>query len=267
MATFSVIIPSYGRPAYLEEAIGSVLTQTIGDFEIIVVDDASPAIVTVPNDPRIRLIRRPTNGGPAAARNTGVEHAIGRYITFLDDDDIYTPDRLQIGLEGVAEAPVGLCWTSPLGEKLARGRLINGVPGGHIVAGTVPHLGSTTVDRKAMRPLNASYRTVEDVEWWIRMSDVPIRTVPQVGYLLRRHSEARVGYDEQERITGSRRLLEEHAAYFSRWPQAAVYRLRWIGLTAMRIDDREAARAAFRQALRTRPYLRDVKHLLSTFVP
>ncbi|MGH2727704.1 MAG: glycosyltransferase family 2 protein, partial [Actinomycetota bacterium] len=95
----SVIVTTYERQAMLGEAIASVLAQTIQDFEIVVVDDASPTPATAPADPRIRVVRRETNGGEPAARNSGLDAARGRYVAFLDDDDRYVPERLAIGLE------------------------------------------------------------------------------------------------------------------------------------------------------------------------
>src|SRR3954464_14214558 len=98
MPTFSVIIPTYGRPKFLSEAVASVLAQTCADFECIVVDDAGPELATLPNDARIRVIRRDENGGPPAARNTGIDAARGTYVAFLDDDDVWLPTRLSDAL-------------------------------------------------------------------------------------------------------------------------------------------------------------------------
>src|SRR6476661_8300940 len=91
---FSVIIPTYGRSSLLAEAVASVLAQSFSDFECIVVDDASPEAPTLPDDLRLRLIVREHNGGPPAARNTGIASATGAYVAFLDDDDVWRPDRL-----------------------------------------------------------------------------------------------------------------------------------------------------------------------------
>ena len=106
---FSVILPTYGRQAFLNEAVASVLSQTVRDLELIVVDDASPTPATVPPDPRVRLIRREDNGGVAAARNTALDAAKGRYICFIDDDDLFRPNRLELALEGHRRAPIALC--------------------------------------------------------------------------------------------------------------------------------------------------------------
>ena len=84
---FTVVIPTYDRPALLTEAIDSVLQQSVDDYECVIVHDAGPRRVTLPDDPRVRLIRLSQNSGVAAARNAGIRNARGRFITFLDDDD------------------------------------------------------------------------------------------------------------------------------------------------------------------------------------
>lgn len=94
----SVIIPLYNKEAYIKECLESVLNQTNQDFELIVVDDSSKdksvAIVKSIRDSRIRLISR-ENGGPSAARNTGIIEAKGEWIVFLDADDQLLPFALE----------------------------------------------------------------------------------------------------------------------------------------------------------------------------
>src|SRR6476661_2260120 len=97
--TFTVIVPTYGRPEFLADALASIVAQSFADFECIVVDDASPEPASLPADSRLRVIRREFNGGPPAARNTGIEAARGRYVAFLDDDDVWTRRRLEDALE------------------------------------------------------------------------------------------------------------------------------------------------------------------------
>jgi glycosyltransferase involved in cell wall biosynthesis len=94
----SVIIPSYNRARLIPQAIDSVLQQTFPDFEIIVVDDASTddteSVVRAYGD-RVRYVRT-RHGGVAHARNVGMQHARGRYFTFLDSDDLLYPYALEL---------------------------------------------------------------------------------------------------------------------------------------------------------------------------
>ncbi|MFE5596961.1 CDP-glycerol glycerophosphotransferase family protein [Streptomyces sp. NPDC056549] len=98
---FSVIIPVYGVEGYIRECLESVTTQSYRDFEVIAVDDcsldSSGAIIDefAARDPRVRAVHRAENGGIGAARNTGVEHARGDYLLFLDGDDSIRPGSLQ----------------------------------------------------------------------------------------------------------------------------------------------------------------------------
>ena len=93
----SVIMPVYNGVLFVGEAIGSVLTQTLTDWELIVVDDgstdATPQVLSEFTDPRISVIRQ-KNGGEGAARNTGLDAATGQYIAFLDADDLHLPNGL-----------------------------------------------------------------------------------------------------------------------------------------------------------------------------
>src|SRR5690606_36349872 len=103
----SVVISAYNRPDYLQNAIASVLSQTVSDYEIIVVDDCSPvSLETVLRDIAcpVRYHRLARNSGANKARNEGVRLAQGRYVAFLDDDDAWLPRKLEWQLPQLQEA-------------------------------------------------------------------------------------------------------------------------------------------------------------------
>ncbi len=100
MPRFTIITATKSRPADLRQAIGSVVAQSLGDFEHLIVDDGSPdgataEVVASFADPRLRLIRLATSRGPAGARNVALHEARGEYVAILDDDDLMAPDRLR----------------------------------------------------------------------------------------------------------------------------------------------------------------------------
>lgn len=97
--TVSIIVPTYNRPQRLPVTLDSIAKQTFRDFEVIVVNDAGNSVADVIRDFSNKFslicIEHETNKGPAAARNTGIRAARGKYIAYLDDDDIYYPDHLE----------------------------------------------------------------------------------------------------------------------------------------------------------------------------
>lgn len=94
----SVIIPAYNGARHLGEAIQSVLDQTYGHLELIVVDDASQdaseEVVSRFNDPRVKFIAHRVNRGACSARKTGIEASTGEIVSFLDQDDLLHPEKL-----------------------------------------------------------------------------------------------------------------------------------------------------------------------------
>lgn len=106
-ATVSAVIATYNRPDYVTRAVASCLEQSFSCHEIIVVDDGSTddtAQALAQYSTRIRLVRQP-NRGIAAARNIGIQRAIGDYIAFLDDDDIWVPQKLERQVDALLRAP------------------------------------------------------------------------------------------------------------------------------------------------------------------
>jgi glycosyltransferase involved in cell wall biosynthesis len=110
--TFSVVICTFNRAEVLPRAIESVLSQTFGDFELLVVDDGSTDatgdLVVAMHDPRITYVRQ-HNQGLSAARNAGVAASNGRYVVFLDDDDIAMPIWLERFATATTTDPAVVC--------------------------------------------------------------------------------------------------------------------------------------------------------------
>ena len=111
----SIIIPTYKRASFLQKALNSVLMQTYKNIEVIVVDDNNPdsidrkqtmeVISTYSVDKRVHYICHPFNMNGAAARNTGIAHSHGDYLCFLDDDDIYYPQKIKAELDFLLAHP------------------------------------------------------------------------------------------------------------------------------------------------------------------
>lgn len=119
----SVIIPAYNHEPYIAAALQSVLQQTFGDFELIVIDDGSKdntwyeiqQIV----DTRLRAFRQ-ENRGAAATINRGIEMARGRYVTILNSDDVYHPERLALCWPTWRIIPMYRCWRRRLNRSIGK---------------------------------------------------------------------------------------------------------------------------------------------------
>lgn len=97
----SVITPVYNAAVFIEKTVDSVLNQSYTNFEHILVDDCSTDNSEIilreymERDPRVKYVRLKENSGAAVARNTGLEHAKGQYISFIDSDDVWKPHKLE----------------------------------------------------------------------------------------------------------------------------------------------------------------------------
>lgn len=114
----SVVMPAYNAEPYIEDAIRSVMEQTVRDWELIVLDDCSGdetcavAQRLAAEDGRIRLLRNAENMGVARTRNRGVDLCAGQYVALLDSDDVWHPDKLEKQLARMAQTGAELSYTS-----------------------------------------------------------------------------------------------------------------------------------------------------------
>lgn len=105
MPLVSIIMPSYNSSAHITSSIESVVRQTLGDWELIICDDGSDddsldiAIAFSNTDARIKVFENTNKKGAAGARNTCLSEACGRYVAFLDSDDLWYEDKLELQIE------------------------------------------------------------------------------------------------------------------------------------------------------------------------
>jgi glycosyltransferase involved in cell wall biosynthesis len=118
MPLVSIITPSWNVERLIGETIASVQAQTFQDWELLIADDCSTDNTAAAiegfaaKDPRIKLIRQPRNGGPALARQAAIEQAQGRFIAFLDSDDLWLPPKLERQLAFAREHRAALSFTA-----------------------------------------------------------------------------------------------------------------------------------------------------------
>jgi len=114
----SIITPSYNCQDFISETISSVLSQTYKNWEMIIVDDCSSdqSVQTIntfiQSDSRIKLIFNDINEGAAVSRNKAIDQARGKYIAFLDSDDLWRQDKLEKQIQYMEENDIALSYTS-----------------------------------------------------------------------------------------------------------------------------------------------------------
>ena len=127
MPKVSVIIPTYNRLPFLKEAIDSVLAQNVEDVELMVVDDGSTdgtGEEIKRYGGRVKLLQHAENRGVSAARNRGIRYSRGKYIAFLDSDDLWVKGKLKVQVDFLDENPqYPMCYTDEI--WIRKGRRVN----------------------------------------------------------------------------------------------------------------------------------------------
>lgn len=191
----SVIIPVYNGARFLRAALESVFAQTYPAFEVIVVDDGSvdDSGVIAQSFPEVNYIRQ-ENQGVAAARNNAIEAARGEFFAFLDQDDLWTPEKLKVQVEHLLSHPeLGYTLTNQQfflepGVSLPawfRKELLTTVHAGWV-------LGTLLVRRAVFEQVGnfvTDYSAANDSDWFFRAKAAGIQTevVPELLLLKRIH--------------------------------------------------------------------------------
>ncbi|MEM7572569.1 MAG: glycosyltransferase [Bacteroidota bacterium] len=241
----SVVIPTHNRPELLGRAVASVVRQTYTEWEIIVVDDGSkeaaePALrSTFPDyEKQIRVVRHNQPRGACAARNTGVEHAKGFWLSFLDDDDEYTEERLSRLLEVMELRPdYAFVCSDYLDLRLNGNRLSQ--KGGEMDAErvlwsniTTPSVLTVTNYVRAIGGWDESLSAAQDHDLYLRLL-IHYGTayrIPEVLYIYHQeHLGPRITNNPQKKFRGYFEFYLKHKARMSK-QQRAYYLYKLLGV-------------------------------------
>lgn len=285
--TVSVIIPMYGVEQFIGPALESVLAQTYRNFEVILVDDESPdnsvAVCQGYDDPRIRIVRQ-KNRGLAGARNAGIRAAQGRFLAFLDGDDLWEPTKLAAHVDHLDRDPtVGLSFSpsalidehgTPLGAYLRPkltditiAELFRGSPIGN---GSAPVMRREALDAiRFMDDLHGQpedcyfdehFRRAEDIECWLRLAiqtQWRIAGIPEP-LTLYRVNAAGLSASLLKQLAAWEQVLAKIADYAPELHRqygrsSLAYQLRYLARSAVRLRDGHMAVQLINRALTTYP--------------
>ena len=177
----SIITPSYNTAAFLRQTIESVRAQTYTNWEMLIVDDCSTDetddVVASFDDERIRYFKNERNSGAAVSRNRALREARGKYVAFLDSDDLWTPDKLEKQVRFMQENSVAFSYTNyeEMDEQGRRTGVLWTGPRriGRMRMRTFNYMGCLTVmyDREAVGLVQiADLKKRNDYALWLRVS-------------------------------------------------------------------------------------------------
>jgi hypothetical protein len=285
MKKVSVIIPVYGVEKYIAATVQSVLDQTYKNFELLIIDDASPdrsiEICQQFTDPRIKIIHQ-TNRGLAGARNTGIRHAQGEYLAFLDGDDLWLPQKLEKHIAYLENSPaVGVSFSrsafiNEAGKTLGTYQMPNlkGTSTLYLLCRNPVGNGSAAVIRREVFEaikfqdnlrgtvknfyFDEHFRQSEDIECWIRISiktDWQIEGISEALTLYRVNSGG-LSANLLKQLDSWEKVIEKTRSYapelVTQWETLArAYQLQYLARNAVRLQAGSIAVQLVNRALAT----------------
>ena len=202
MPKISVVVPAYNSQSTILETIYSVLQQSFSDFELIVIDDGSTdktlRLLSTVKDARLKVYSY-SNGGLPAARNRGIVRATGEFISFIDADDLWTPDKLELQLQALQKNPqagVAYSWTICMGNDGSSFHpgvcdSFQGDVYSKLLVGNFIGSGSNVLIRReaieSVGYFDESLKSCEDWDYWMRLApkwDFVVVSKPQIIYRL-----------------------------------------------------------------------------------
>jgi glycosyltransferase involved in cell wall biosynthesis len=257
--SITVVIPTHDRRDLVLWTLRSVLRQRDVDFEVVVVDDGSTdgtsGAIQAVADPRVRILRHEVSLGVAAARNAGATAASGEWIALLDDDDLWSPDKLVLQLKAVQETESSWVYGGVVEIDL-HGRVLTGGPP------PSPESLLSVLPRKNLMPAGCSnvmvrahelssaggfdpkLRHLADWDLWLRLARVgppAVAVAPVVAYRLH---PAQATLDPAGMVEEAEVLASRHGA-----DRASIYR--WLAWSELRRGHRKDALSAYVRAVGT----------------
>lgn len=284
-AKVSVIVPVYQVEKYIHETISSILQQTWQDFELLIIDDESRdrsiEICREFTDSRIKIISQ-KNRGLAGARNTGIRHAQGEYLAFLDSDDLWLPQKLEKHLHHLENNPtVGISFSrsafideqgKPLG--IYQMPKLKNISASDLFCRNPIGNGSAVVIRREVLQeikfaetvdgiledwyFDESFRQSEDIECWLRIilqTQWQIEGIPEALTLYRVNSGG-LSANLLKQLESWERIIDKAKVYapqfIAQWENPArAYQLRYLARRAVRQRDSKVAVELVNRALIT----------------
>ncbi|AKG22684.1 glycosyltransferase family 2 protein [Calothrix sp. 336/3] len=285
MKKVSVIIPVYGVEKYIAQTLESVLAQTYENLEILIINDESPdrsiEICQQYTDSRIKIIHQ-KNRGLAGARNTGIRHATGEYLAFLDGDDLWLPEKIAQQVQHLETSPhvgVSFCrsaFIDEFGKPLGTYQMpkFTGITAPYLMCrnpvgnGSAPVIRRETLEAikyesdkqgsKEFCYFDDEFRRSEDIECWIRIvlqTNWQVEGIPDALTLYRVNAGGLSAsvfdqLDSWEAVIAKTRTYAPTVV--KKWENLArAYQLRYLARRAVRLKNGKLAVHLTHRAIKT----------------
>jgi glycosyltransferase involved in cell wall biosynthesis len=260
----SVVIPTRDRwPLLARTALAAVLRQDGVDLEVVVVDDGSaegpPPSLAGLDDPRVRLVRQRESRGVAAARNAGIREARGKWVAFLDDDDVWSPTKLRDQIAAATAARAGFVYAGAVWVdeqlELAEGHappspdtLARELLRWNVLWGGSSNVVARRELVESLGGFDERLHQLADWDLWIRLAlAAPCAAVDDVLVALSKHEQSMLLVDRRDVFVEFAYLREKHSEHARRAgvrPDTAAF-ARWVAGGHLRAGRRRAAARAY----------------------
>ncbi len=265
----SVVVITFNRASLLKRALNSVFKQTFQNFEVVLVDDASNdntlEVISDFSDERIIYIRHDENKGEAISRNTGVRNVKGKYIAFLDDDDVWLPEKLQlqVGLLNNSSEDTGAVYSGFRELDIATSQVIStftpqksGLIFQHLLKGNFITISSILLKKTCFDNAGFFDETIAyglDYDMWLRISEkykfIYIGE-PLVNYSIHKN---RLSFNWDIQIRGSEKILNKYSKSFAVNPESLCSQYYKLGKLYFLNRNSLMGRRFFLKALKLNP--------------
>ncbi len=263
----SVIIPTYNRVNSLTDSLTSITNQTYKNIELIVVDDNSSdntkEIIFSLEIPNLKFLTHEKNLGAPAARNTGIKNCTGDFIAFMDDDDMWHPEKIERQLNYLIQNPkvdaVFCEFKYVLKNKfyypdkiMFDSNLLDLSLNRSLGSFSLPLIKKNCIDVTGLIDINLP--SCQDWDYWIRLvQNFNLKKISDC-LVTRNLSKGQITSDINKKIKGREYLLNKHKALISKYPSIENIHLSRLGSLNTLAGNTKAAKDYFLKSFKTYPY-------------
>lgn len=276
----SVIIPTFNRADCLNEALNTVIGQTHKNIEIIIINDNSTdntlEILNKIKFPNIQIFNNNKSIGASACRNIGINNSKGNFIAFIDDDDLWYPNKIELQINYLLENPDTDCVFCDykyvldkiyfIPDRIKYDITLSKTILSRSIGGfSLPLIKKDCIDRVGL--LDVKLPSCQDWDYWIRLyNNTNINYIPEC-LVIRNLGKNQISSDLKKKIEGREHLLNKHLDLISKYPAIENMHLCRLGSLNILAGNTKISKDYFLKSFKTYPYsLNTFLHLILSYI-